>query len=459
MTVEDIQMATNRSIIIDQLQDTERFVANSLSGAQKYLCSCFKTDNSNPARTLPMGGWSQFTNEEDRVPNTSGTACGLISLIACGENTTSEYIVRAKLLLTDRIRTDGGWSTSTLQGYCSTTRMTCLAMWALLDSGEPVVSDYICRGTAWLVQAQNADGGWGEIARDGKSDVTSTALSIQNLVGTTGLHAGASDAILRGKRWLFEVQNLDNSWGLHKGLPGSLSYTSHAVEALLATGMHRSTLEPSREWLLTNVSNDVQFMDSYTVAVPGSPIIRLVWTNVSRERALKALVKLNVDIASPALSESLDFILKRQVNNTYWDNATMPNTAATWAMMEATTSLRSYLNYFSSAGSLTLLREMVSDLREQVDEQEKKIARLETQMSERVFKVRMHKFLKFIIRPLPLIVSLTFLTVLLYILFRSQLNLPTMADTIAGALGIGGLGVSVYQILADAKQKGRLTKQ
>ena len=98
----------------------------------------------------------------------------------------------------------------------------------------------------WLVEHQNADGGWafsGLSDSSLPSDADDTALGTLALirahaVGTRSPHP-YDDAIHRGVEWLKTQQGRDGSWSTYQpgqGDVGCVSITAHAIEALLAFG-------------------------------------------------------------------------------------------------------------------------------------------------------------------------------------------------------------------------------
>ena len=89
---------------------------------------------------------------------------------------------------------------------------------ALDAAGIPADDEHVRRGVQWLLEHQNADGGWGEDCRSyedpewigrGASTASQTAWAV------LGLHAAGevrSEAVARGLRWLASTQLPDGSW-------------------------------------------------------------------------------------------------------------------------------------------------------------------------------------------------------------------------------------------------------
>lgn len=202
-------VVTAGSGLVDQLLALEQEIRDSLAGAQAYLRSRFKL--ADPDGQSIGGGWNQFLNEQERPPSVTGTAHGIISIIACGESPDSEIVAQAKRFIANNSWSDGGWTKPALFNYFSLTRITGLALRALIYAGEPFTSPVVANGIAWLIKAQNNDGGWGNMANDQRSDVTSTSFALQALACIPGLCSEGREAINRGRTWLLEVKNQDYS--------------------------------------------------------------------------------------------------------------------------------------------------------------------------------------------------------------------------------------------------------
>lgn len=421
-------------------------VSASISGALVYMRMKFK-HGSIAGDKIDSGGWSQFLQEQTKPPTVTGTACIISSMVAAGESKNSEIITLGKRLIIDHVRDDGGWSKPSLDRYFSLTLITCLALRALLDANQPSSSAPIQRGTEWLLDAQNSDGGWGNLSRDNMSDITSTAYAMRVLTRTVNIHPSIEIAMNRGHKWIIDAQNPDHSWGRRPGETGTLPHTSHAVEALLACGVNPSSMLPVREWLTANIGNSSQFLEHYIVEVPDGTTERLTWTHLSDERALIALLKLGAGITAPEVDKTVRRILARQVDGTYWSIDTVPFSAPSWAIVEAMLSLRLYLNCLERQGYIIVLSRTVSDLKRVVREQSERILGLESQIAESSIKARLARLARFLLQPVRMLIVFTFALVTIFVFLGGQLNLPAFADTIAGVVGILGLSLTIYQII------------
>lgn len=115
-----------------------------------------------------------------------------------------------------RRRTDGS--------YEDWPNLTAYAVLALRAAGIANVSDSV----AWLREAQNEDGGWGDVqGSPSNADGTGTVMQV---------FSPASKAEKDGKRYLTETQQRGGGWGL--GGSGALNTqsTAWAIQGLLAAG-------------------------------------------------------------------------------------------------------------------------------------------------------------------------------------------------------------------------------
>jgi energy-coupling factor transport system substrate-specific component len=83
---------------------------------------------------------------------------------------------------------------------------------------------------AWLLRAQNRNGGWG-LTRGGPSDVDDTAAVVQALV-VAGRRETAP--VRRAVRWLVRQRNADGGYPLQPRTPSNAQSTAFAVQALVA---------------------------------------------------------------------------------------------------------------------------------------------------------------------------------------------------------------------------------
>ncbi len=142
------------------------------------------------------------------------------------------------------------------------------------------LTDKVKRAAQWLVEHQNADGGW---AFSGLGDSTLPSDADDTALGTLALirsrHPDTSAnpltldaAILRGITWLKTQQVRDGSWSTYQpgqGDVGCVSITAHAIEALLALGKSDVTDKPNVQteiqrglnWLRRQIHRDGYWRD------------------------------------------------------------------------------------------------------------------------------------------------------------------------------------------------------
>ncbi len=410
--------------------ELQKLIPNSLSGALQYARARFKPINATSGR--PLGGWSQFLEDNDD-PSVTGTSCMISTMIFCGENLNSSIIAPAKHFIINKQRHDGGWSKPSLEASHSLVLMTCQALGALLDVDELPTSHSIQSAVTWLMEAQNVDGGWGYLACDGISDVTSTAYAMKTLARVMSFYQTAKEVIANGQTWLEKGKNPDASWGRYMGQSGTLAHTSHAVEALVAVGNHSSTLLSTREWIEKNYKDGDQFQDLYRVKTTHE---RLSWSHMSNERSLIALLKLGAAITAPEVIENAQAILGRQLNGAYWTNELNTNPGASWAISEAVASLRLYLNRLENETAIFMLRTELSNWESIITEYGKRIDVLEEKLDAYSLKSIAKRFVAFLRRPGIGWGGLTAVLLLVYLVLRLVLNFPIIVDIFTAVLTI-----------------------
>ena len=114
----------------------------------------------------------------------------------------------------------GGWGWTHLPGGVPDTDDTSGALLALAALGGRVPSEAIAAGVEWLLNLQNADGGWPTFCRGwgrlpfDQSAPDLTAHAIRALHAWRGTHSNATvqAATPRGLRYLSDVQRPDGAW-------------------------------------------------------------------------------------------------------------------------------------------------------------------------------------------------------------------------------------------------------
>jgi hypothetical protein len=119
---------------------------------------------------------------------------------------------------------------------------TAFGVMALRAAGAPAGGSTI----KWLVNSQNADGGFG-VGRSSASDADMTGAVLQALA-TVG--RGRSPVAQRATSWLRANQNGDGGFGGVKGGRSNAQSTAYAVQGLLAVGAGGGAVSRARSYLV-----------------------------------------------------------------------------------------------------------------------------------------------------------------------------------------------------------------
>jgi energy-coupling factor transport system substrate-specific component len=167
-----------------------------------------------------------------------------------------------------------------IAGYVSYTAFGVLALRsAKVSPGRKTV--------AWLVGAQNADGGYGLVkASSSESDMTGAVLQALATVGRK-----RSGATQRAVGWLRANQNDDGGFGQFRGRPSNAQSTAYALQGLVAAGAGGATLTRGLAYL-----RGLQRRDGH-VAYSSSSNQTPVWVTA---QALMALERKPLPIAAVA---------------------------------------------------------------------------------------------------------------------------------------------------------------
>lgn len=285
--------------------------------------------------------------------------------------------------------------------------------------------------------------------KDNLSDVTSTGFALQMLSRVLGLSTNGKEAIQHGITWLMKIRNPDNSWGMMDKHKGTIAHTSEAVDGLLASGVDKSSLLATHEWLINNIHEDAQFLERYLISSVKDR--SLIWTQVTRARGLIALLRLGSNLTSPEVVNSLRKILENQVNNTFWRTETHPDSEAIWALKEATIGLRLYLDRLERDRTSIAMSEDLATMKSEINILKQQIIRLEDSISSSSLTARISRFLKFLLRPGSLILLMTMGLVIFYIRLKNNIIFPEYSDVFIGIIGIIGFALTIYQFIKPPK--------
>jgi squalene-hopene/tetraprenyl-beta-curcumene cyclase len=127
------------------------------------------------------------------------------------------------------------------------------------------MDDALRAGVLYLAGAQQADGSWiplwfGNQSAAGQANPTyGTARVVRALNGLAPGRLYGCDAMVgRGTGWLLNAQNTDGGWGGAAGTPSSIEETALAVAAL-SPALHGQSFRRGTEWLVQRTSAGTRF--------------------------------------------------------------------------------------------------------------------------------------------------------------------------------------------------------
>jgi prenyltransferase beta subunit len=159
------------------------------------------------------------------------TTWALLALRAADQSKTGDVVVETRQWLVDAQNADGGWGIQT--GAKSATDQTAAAIQALVAAGVDPGDTTIQRGLGFLVAAQRADGGFGYYLSDVRSNAESTAWTVQAIVAVGEKPA---DWVKNGKTplgYLSRLQRANGSFA-HRTNDTGLSAMMTTTESLIA---------------------------------------------------------------------------------------------------------------------------------------------------------------------------------------------------------------------------------
>lgn len=421
---------------VTHLLEIRKRILSSLAKTKEFLQKEFKTIEGE--RTLD-GGWNQWLEQDRARPSVSGTAQGLITMIACGEPGNSALVGSSKSFLKSNSETDGSWSTSRLRGHSGLTRYTYLVLRALLDASEPLDSPLVTKAIGWIINAQNSDGGWGNQSRDDKSDVISTAYSLQILSGFRRSDSDLRGSISRGREWLLRIRNSDGSWGVAPQKSGQIAHTAEAVEALLSCGERDISIGPVAEWIRSKGLEDHVYWDNFHLESPDAnvPSVHFQWTHVSFERRLVILLALGFDLYDNQVVEAVETVLDRQVNGEHWSVSSMPEAKPIWAVKDAAVALKKYLEVWAQDGGVSLVNLSTDRLHREFERLSQRVEKIEKRRVGNLLKKSIG------VLKMPGFWILVFIGSLVFVYLSLD---SAQANIVAGAITIVGAGLGVYQV-------------
>ena len=163
----------------------------------------------------------------------------MLALRACGAPVTS---LAGKNLLAGLLHyraSDGAFSHEVI--------LTAFAVFALRAAGYPASNATVRAAGAWIAGQQDSDGGFNFAERGGSSEVDDTAAALQGLLDA-GIHSGAG--VSRAVAFLVHAQNPDGGLPEQPGGESNAQSTAWAVQGFVAAGLnveavrHRGSRSP-----------------------------------------------------------------------------------------------------------------------------------------------------------------------------------------------------------------------
>jgi len=222
-----------------------------------------------------------------------------------------------------RRNADGGWGSEAK--YPSGNADTALALNALAVAGygDPGI---LSKAIGYLKSKQNTDGSWGSEDKGGMVQETAKALSAFNTYQQSALSYQLNDSIARGTTWLINRQNADGGFGNSpstvydsstavmtlRELDVSTSITNRALDylnsrqdqngswnqsayqtALAVTAVYKATIDPD----LSIKSNDITIIPGTITSLPANIVINVNIGNLGQTGAQAKVVLYDGDPA------------------------------------------------------------------------------------------------------------------------------------------------------------------
>jgi energy-coupling factor transport system substrate-specific component len=117
--------------------------------------------------------------------------------------------------------------------FARQSNLTAFAIFALRAAGYPAGDQGVRAAGRWLAAQQNSDGGFGFATRGGGSDVDDTAAALQALVDA-GVRSGP--VLAHATAFLIRAQNPDGGYPQQRGGESNAQSSAWAIQALIAAG-------------------------------------------------------------------------------------------------------------------------------------------------------------------------------------------------------------------------------
>jgi squalene-hopene/tetraprenyl-beta-curcumene cyclase len=199
----------------------------------------------HPYTGAEPGAWA-WTPLPGGVPDADDTPGALLALVHLRGTKLDEALTQGHDWLRDLQNRDGGWPTfcrgwGNLPFDRSGSDLTAHALRALRywQNGDQEIDRMFERGLGYLARTQRPDGSWLPLwfgNQHAPDDDNPTYGTARVLAAYRDLAMMTAEPARRGVAWLLSAQNADGGWGGAKDVPSSIEETALAVEVLLDAG-------------------------------------------------------------------------------------------------------------------------------------------------------------------------------------------------------------------------------
>ena len=357
-----------------------------------------------------------------------GTACGIRTLLTCGEPVESYILEKYQKLLRFKQVTDGGWTLNSLRSKEILTTATCYAINALMDSGEDPSSDLIKDGIDWLIRNQNKDDGWGLF----KNEISRT-VPTAHVIATLSRFPEKinSKCGVNGISWLIKARNNLGRWSLvpQQNSENWAGVTSLVVLSLKSRFSYYSPYIQSPVNMLLDypIENMATGLETFSVG-DYSVIYHLPTQCLS----LMALLTADKNLAKEKTLYLVKSIIDKQDNKGYWVNPTVEDKIPIWATMYACLALKDFNRKVDKLRFALVLQEVhkkVDILYQNTGEKECVTVKIKKWFSKVV-----HYLLSILKTSWPMIIGEIVLVIAVYIIFNSTSNSVTSTVILVAGL-------------------------
>ena len=217
----------------------------------------------HPFTDAAPGGWA-WTDLPGGVPDADDTSAALLALSILDAPGATEAARAGIRWLLDLQNADGGWPTfcrgwGRLPFDRSACDLTAHALRALLRRRGPAARRARQSGFAFLRRSQRDDGSWAPLwfGAQASGDLKNPVYGTSRVLAAFGAaRATHENAARRGARFLVDARNRDGGWGGAPGVGSTVEETALAVDGLLAGEYNREVKEVCAQgvqWIIERV--------------------------------------------------------------------------------------------------------------------------------------------------------------------------------------------------------------